>query len=153
VKTCPIRFKNSSPSRVSRAISPHHTSHGKIVWVKQASSRCSYWRELRWPSLAWLQGIGSLLSTMERNATFKYRLGTTPYARLYGMENDVSKFSPFACKAYVHLNKERREKGKHTPQAVEATHLGLASDYNMSVYKIYIPSSGICIVSNQARFD
>jgi hypothetical protein len=35
-------------------------------WVKQASSRCSYWQELKWPSLAWLEGIGSLPSTMER---------------------------------------------------------------------------------------
>jgi hypothetical protein len=30
-----------------------------------------------------------------RNVTFKYRLGTTPYARLYGMKKDVSKFRPF----------------------------------------------------------
>jgi hypothetical protein len=50
-----------------------------------------------------------------RNVTFKYRLGTTPYARLYGMKKDVPKFRPFGYKAYVHLNKERREKGKHTP--------------------------------------
>jgi hypothetical protein len=48
---------------------------------------------------------------------------------------------------------ERREKGKHTPRAVEAIHLGFASDCNMSVYKFYIPSSGKCIVSNQAQFD
>jgi hypothetical protein len=29
-----------------------------------------------------------------RNVTFKYRLGTTPYARLYGIKIDVSKFRP-----------------------------------------------------------
>jgi hypothetical protein len=54
-----------------------------------------------------------------------------------------------------HLNKERREKGKHTPSAVEASHLGFASDChgNMSAYRFYIPSSEKCIVSNQARFD
>ena len=69
------------------------------------------------------------------------------------MKKDVSKFRPFGCKAYVHLNKERREKGKHTPCAVQAIHLGFASDCNMSAYKFYIPSSGKCIVSNQARFD
>ncbi len=69
------------------------------------------------------------------------------------MKKDVSKFRPFGCKAYVHLNKERREKGKHTHRAVEAIHLGFASDCNMSAYKFYIPSSGKCIVSNQARFD
>jgi hypothetical protein len=52
-----------------------------------------------------------------RNVTFKQRLRTTPHARLHGVKKDVSKFRPFICKAYVHLNKERREKGKHTPQA------------------------------------
>ncbi len=37
-------------------------------WVKQASSRCFYWLELKWPSLAGLEDIGSLPSTMERIA-------------------------------------------------------------------------------------
>ena len=44
-----------------------------------------------------------------RNVTFKYRLSTTPYARLCEMKKDVSKFRAFGCKAYVHLNKERRD--------------------------------------------
>jgi hypothetical protein len=39
-----------------------------------------------------------------RNVTFKYRLGTTPYARrLYGMKKDVSKFRPLECKAYMFI--------------------------------------------------
>jgi hypothetical protein len=44
------------------------------------------------------------------------------------MKKDILKFRP---KAHVHLNKERREEGKHTPRAVEAIHLGFASDCNM----------------------
>jgi hypothetical protein len=52
-----------------------------------------------------------------------------------------------------YLNKERRKKGENTPKAVEAIHLGFASDFNMSGYKFYIPSSEKCIISNQARFD
>jgi hypothetical protein len=68
-------------------------------------------------------------------------------------EKDVSNFRPVRCKAYVHLNKERREKGKHTSQAVEAIHLGFAFDCNVSAYKFYISSSGKCIISNQAQFD
>jgi hypothetical protein len=152
VKICPTRFKNSSPTKVSRAISPHHSSHGKMVWVKQASSRCSYWRELRWQSLAWLEGIGSLPSTMERIAEMSPSniVLVRRHMRDYMVKKDVSKFKPFGCKAYVHLTKERREKGKHTPRAVD---LGFASDCNFSAYKFYIPSSGKCIVSNQARFD
>ena len=72
---------------------------------------------------------------------------------MYGTKADVSKFRPFGCRAYVHLKKERREPGKHTPRAVEAIHLGLASDCNMSAYKFCIPSTGKLINSNQAKFD
>ena len=88
-----------------------------------------------------------------RNVTFKQRLGTTPHAKIYGEKADVSKFRPFGCRAYVHLNKDRREPGKHTPRAVEAIHLGFASDSNMSAYKFYIPSTGQLMYSNQAKFD
>jgi hypothetical protein len=88
-----------------------------------------------------------------RNVTFKQRLGTSPHAKMYGEKADVSKFRPFGCRAYVHLNKERRLPGKHTPRAVEAIHLGFASDCNMSAYKFYVPSTGQVIYSNQAKFD
>jgi hypothetical protein len=30
-----------------------------------------------------------------RNVAYKYRLGTTPYARLYGVKKGISKFRPF----------------------------------------------------------
>ncbi len=70
-----------------------------------------------------------------QNVTFEYLLSMTPYARVYEIKKDVSIFRPFGFKAYVHLNKERREKGKHTPRAVEAIHLGFVSDCNMSQCK------------------
>ena len=44
-----------------------------------------------------------------RNATFKKRIGTPPHEKLYGIKKDVSKFRPFGCRAYMHLNKDRRE--------------------------------------------
>ena len=53
-----------------------------------------------------------------RNATFKQRLGKTPHAKIFGIKKDVSKIRPFGCLAYLHLNKERREPGKHAPRAV-----------------------------------
>ena len=55
----------------------------------------------------------------------------------------------------MHLNKERRAPGKYTPRAVEATQIqfGFASDSNMSAYKLYIPSTGQLMFSNQAKFD
>ena len=86
-----------------------------------------------------------------RNVTFKQRLGTTPHAKIYGEKADVSNFRPFGCRAYVHLNKDRREPGKHTPRVVEAIHLGFASDSNMSAYKFYIPSTGQLMYSNHAK--
>jgi hypothetical protein len=48
-----------------------------------------------------------------RNVTFKQSIGTTPFQKMYGKKMDVSKFRPFGCRAYMHLNKDRREKGRH----------------------------------------
>ena len=53
----------------------------------------------------------------------------------------------------MHLNKDRREKGKTAPRAVEAINLGFASDMNTSAYKILIPSTGQVFASNQIVFD
>ena len=58
------------------------------------------------------------------NVTNKQRLGSTPYTCMYDNDKDVSRFSVFGCRASVHLNSEKREKGKHTPRALEAIHLG-----------------------------
>ncbi len=44
-----------------------HAIRAMARWSGEAS-RCSYLRELRWPSLAWLEGISFLPSTMERIA-------------------------------------------------------------------------------------
>ena len=70
-----------------------------------------------------------------RNATYKKRLGTTPHEKVYGTKKDVSKFRPFGCRVYMHLNKERREKRRHAPKGVEAINLGFATDFNKSGYK------------------
>jgi hypothetical protein len=40
------------------------------------------------------------------------------------------------------LNKERREKGKTAPRAVEAINLGFASNLNTSAYKVLIEKTG-----------
>jgi hypothetical protein len=66
-----------------------------------------------------------------RNVIFKQSIGTTPFKKMYGMEKDVSKFRPFGCRAYMHLNKDR-EKGRHAPKAVEAVNLGFATNCNTS---------------------
>ena len=81
-----------------------------------------------------------------RNATFNRRVGTTSYEKIFGVKKDLSKFRPFGCRAYMHLNKERREKGRHAPRAIEVINLGLATDENTSGYKFYIESSGKILI-------
>ncbi len=42
--------------------------------------------------------------------TFMLRIGTTPFEMLYG-EKRVSKFRPWGCRVYMHLNKNGRREG------------------------------------------
>ena len=51
------------------------------------------------------------------------------------------------------LNKERREKGKTAPRAVEVINLGIASDLNKSAYKVLVEKTGQILTSNQREFD
>ncbi len=59
-----------------------------------------------------------------RNVTYKQLLGSTPYTCMYDDVKDASRFLAFGCRAWVHLNSERREKGRHTTRALEAIYLG-----------------------------
>ena len=59
----------------------------------------------------------------------------------------------FGCRVYMHLNKEWREKGMHTPQGVEAINFGFATDCNTSGYKFYIEETRKIVSSNQGKFD
>jgi hypothetical protein len=62
----------------------------------------------------------------------------------------VSKFRGFGCEAFLYLNKERRELGKHIPRAVKGVNLGFASDSNTSGYVIYRPGGEV--VKKRGRF-
>ena len=53
----------------------------------------------------------------------------------------------------MHLNKERREKGKTAPRAVEVVNLGFATDLNTSAYKVFIRATGQVMTTNQLDFD
>jgi hypothetical protein len=53
----------------------------------------------------------------------------------------------------MHLNKERREKGKTAPRAVEVVNLGFAKDLNTSAYKVLIPATGQVMTTNQLDCD
>jgi hypothetical protein len=68
---------------------------------------------------------------------------------MFGVKKDVSKFRPVGCRVYLHLNKERRAKGRGAPKAVEGVNLGLATDCNTSGYKVLIEETGKILISNQ----
>ena len=88
-----------------------------------------------------------------RNATYMERIKNTPWGLMFGEKRDVSKFRPFGCRAWMFLNKERREKGKTAPRAVEVINLGFASDLNTSAYKVLVEKTGQILSSNQLEFD
>jgi hypothetical protein len=93
----------------------------------------------------------ALASKDARNVTYKQRLGQTPYSCVYGELKDVSRFRVFGCRAWVYLNAERREKGKHTPRAQEAIYLGF--EPNISAWSFFIPERQTLWSTKQAQFD
>ncbi len=72
------------------------------------------------------------------NVIFKQSIGTMPFEKVFGTKKDVAKFSKLGCLAYIPLNKDSREKERHSPKAVEAVNLGFATDCNTSGNKLYI---------------
>jgi hypothetical protein len=54
----------------------------------------------------------------------KARIGTSPYAKMYGEPRDVSHFRAFRYRVFAYLNLEQREKEKNTLLAWEAICLG-----------------------------
>ncbi len=91
----------------------------------------------------------ALVARDARNATYKERISTTPW-RMHCEMRDLSRFRAFGCRAWVCLDADRREKGKHTARAVEAINLGF--EPNTSAYCFFIPEKNL-MTSNQARFD
>ena len=53
----------------------------------------------------------------------------------------------------MHLNKDRREKGRHALKAVEAINLGFTTDSNTSGYKLLIEGTKKIVILNQVKFD
>ena len=86
-----------------------------------------------------------------RNVTYKARIGTSPWKLMHGEKKDFSPFRAFGCRVWVHLNSERRRKGKHTPRAIEVIYLGFQP--NTSSWTFFIPERNTMIPSNQAQFD
>jgi hypothetical protein len=70
---------------------------------------------------------------------------------MYGKPKDVSRFRAFGCRAFVHLNSDRRDKGKHTPRALMAVYLGF--EPNTSAWSFFIPEKNTLWSTNQAQFD
>jgi hypothetical protein len=93
----------------------------------------------------------SLAGKDTHNLIYKQRLWQTPHSCIYGELEDVSRFRAFGCRAWVYLNAERREKGKHTPREQEAIYLGF--EPNTSAWSFFIPERQTLWSTNQAHFD
>ena len=93
----------------------------------------------------------ALAGCEDRNVTYKARIGTSPWNLMHGEKKDLSRFRVFGYRAWVHLNSERIGKGKHTPPAIEAIHLGFQP--NTSAYSFFIPERNTMMSSHQAHFD
>jgi hypothetical protein len=74
----------------------------------------------------------------------------TPHQAMYGEKRDVSDFRAFGCRAWVYLEKQRREKEKHTPRAKEAIYDGVSN--NMRVWALWILEDKKIMTSNQVKF-
>jgi hypothetical protein len=70
----------------------------------------------------------------------------TPHKVMYGEKLDVSDFRAFGFRAWVYLDKQCREKGKHSPRAKEAIYVGFAN--NMSAWALWIPEDKKIMTSN-----
>ncbi len=86
-----------------------------------------------------------------RNAIYAERLKTSPHYAMYGEPKDVLRFRSFGCKAFVYLNKDRWQNGKHSARAVEGVNLGFVE--NTRAYLLYILERKKLMSSNQVRFD
>ncbi len=75
----------------------------------------------------------------------------TQHQAMHGEKCDVSDFRTFGCRSWVYLDKQRREKGKHTPRAKDAIYVGFAN--NMSAWAFWIPEDKKIITSNQVKFS
>jgi hypothetical protein len=53
----------------------------------------------------------------------------------------------------MHQNNKQRAKGQGAPRALEVLNLGMATDCNISGYKLLIEETGKILISNQVRFD
>jgi hypothetical protein len=66
---------------------------------------------------------------------------STDWERHHGHEQkDVSRFRAFGCRAFVHLNSDRQEKGKHNPCALMAA-VYLGFEPNTSAWSFFIPEN------------
>jgi hypothetical protein len=67
---------------------------------------------------------------------------------MYGETKVVSDYRAFGCRAWVYLDKQHQEKGKHTPKAKEAVYVEFVP--NMSAWAFWIPADKKKMTTNQA---
>ncbi|KAG8976249.1 hypothetical protein FRC05_004499 [Tulasnella sp. 425] len=73
----------------------------------------------------------------------------TPYEAFYGKKPDLSMLRTFGCRAYVHVQKEKRKEAKwHTQQCI---YLEFEDGYKG--FKCYNPETNLLVISRDVVFD
>ena len=84
----------------------------------------------------------SALAAVEaRNATYKERIGTTPWRRMHGERRDVARFRAFGCRAWVHLIRrgekrvsKRRELLRQSTSGLSPTRARIRSSFQKRIH-------------------
>ncbi|KAG8947321.1 hypothetical protein FRC04_010897 [Tulasnella sp. 424] len=73
----------------------------------------------------------------------------TPYEAFYGKKPDLSMLRTFGCRAYVHVQKEKRKEAKwHTQRCI---YLGFEDGYKG--FRCYNPETNLFVISRDVVFD
>ncbi|KAJ9542808.1 hypothetical protein OSB04_029314 [Centaurea solstitialis] len=100
------------------------------------------------PLTFWAEAVSAACYTQNRSLIVK-RFEKTPYHLLHNKRPNVKFFHVFGCKCYV-LN-DREPIGKFNPKGDDAIFLG--DSWDSAAYRVYVPRSGIVVVSTNVRFD
>ena len=75
----------------------------------------------------------------------------TPHQAMYGEKRDISDFKTFSCRAWVYIDKQRREKESTRQEPKRQYTLVFAN--NMSAWALWIPEDKKIMTSNQVKFS
>jgi len=100
------------------------------------------------PEKFWVECLASLVHVTNLCPTSAL-VGKTPHEIWYGKKPDVSHLRVWGCLAYVHVQRDKRDKlGSHMEKCI---FIGYPEGYKG--WKFYNPETNSCVISERADFD